>query len=144
MTVSELALILIYTCVLLIKTCRIDAGVCSYYGFGDDAEGKLALSSRNRHPSPKRQSQNRFRPTDPAWLVLCTGVYLFFVFFGLSMMLLQLVVGAVKLYITGRVPKLLLVAQSHSIPPSTLVQKVAIRRHAPRVPAITNPVPAPP
>ena len=53
MMMAELALILIYTCVLLIKSCdmssvgtayrdeaeRVAQAVCTTYGFGDDATG---------------------------------------------------------------------------------------------------------
>ena len=35
----EQALILVYTCVLLIKTCNISAEVCVTYGFGESAKG---------------------------------------------------------------------------------------------------------
>ena len=35
MTVTELALILLYTCALVIKTCELSEVVCRAYGFGD-------------------------------------------------------------------------------------------------------------
>jgi hypothetical protein len=42
MTMIELTLILVYTCVLLIKTCEISPEVCSTYGFGDTGRGEHA------------------------------------------------------------------------------------------------------
>jgi hypothetical protein len=49
------------------------------------------------------------------------GVYLFCVFFGLAMVLLHLLVALVNLWITGLVPTILLVAQAHSMTPSTIL-----------------------
>jgi hypothetical protein len=80
----DLALILIYLCVLLIKSCdmssvgvgvlrdlevdQLGKAVCDTYGFGD---------------SP-------------------SGVYLFFVFFGLGMLFLQLLIMASNLWVAGK------------------------------------------
>ena len=122
-----LALILIYTCVLLIKSCDMSAALCSTFGFGSSAE----------------------------------GLYLFFLFFGLAMILLQLIIGCMKLYFTGHVrrwhsnqrcqhgstshfplfdftrelalpaaqlPKIVLVARAHGMSPMQILQKVAARR----------------
>ena len=94
MIMVELALILIYTCVLLIKTCSKSAELCSTFGFGDTAN----------------------------------GVYVFFVFLGLSLLLLQLTFGAWKLWTIGYVPKILLVAKSHSVAPSMIFKHVLYRR----------------
>jgi hypothetical protein len=105
MTLIELALILVYTCVLLIKTCTLSEDICAKYGFG-------------RKPS---------------------GVYLFFVVFGLSMVLLLLIIAAVKVCVTGRLPKLLLVARAHGVSPWTIVQKVLARRQEKSSPVATWP-----
>ena len=94
MVVIELALVLTYMCVLLIKSCDISGEVCATYGFGDDS----------------------------------SGLYLFFVFFGLSMVLLQFVIAVVRLYVAGYVPKILLVARAHSVSPWTITKRVMIRR----------------
>jgi len=59
-TLSHLALILVYTCVLVIKTCELSPDACQSYGFG--TSGK--------------------------------GFFLFFVFFGFSMLVFQLVFEA--------------------------------------------------
>jgi len=56
------------------------------------------------------------------------GVYLFCVFFGLAMVLLHLLVALVNLWITGLVPTILLVAQAHSMTPSTILIRVLARR----------------
>ncbi|KAL1499340.1 hypothetical protein AB1Y20_011547 [Prymnesium parvum] len=45
-----------------------------------------------------------------------SGVYIFFVIFGLSVILLLVVGSAAKLWIEGHVPKILLVARAHSVP----------------------------
>eukprot|EP00966_Prymnesium_polylepis_P219257 5072914-Prymnesium_polylepis.1 len=94
MALVELALILIYTCVLVIKTCQYDAEICSSYGFGTNAN----------------------------------GVYLFFIFFGLSMLLVLLVVAVINLVLLGYVPKIILVGRAHGVSPSTVFMKVVSRR----------------
>eukprot|EP00966_Prymnesium_polylepis_P323126 7379339-Prymnesium_polylepis.1 len=38
-TLSDLALILLYTCVLAIKTCEVSPEVCSSFGFGNTGKG---------------------------------------------------------------------------------------------------------
>ena len=59
-TLSHLALILVYTCVLVIKTCELSPDACRSYGFGASAK----------------------------------GFFLFFIFFGFSMLLFQLIIEA--------------------------------------------------
>jgi hypothetical protein len=56
------------------------------------------------------------------------GVYLFFLFFGLGMLVLQLVIGLVNLWITGRVPTVLLIAKAHSMSPTTIMKRVLVRK----------------
>ena len=63
MALVELALVLVYTCVLLIKSCQSSPATCSDYGFGD-----------------------------------ANGLYLFFIFFGLSLLLSLLIIALTKLY----------------------------------------------
>jgi hypothetical protein len=46
MTFIELILIVIYTCVLLIKACSLSTDVCSTFGFGESSEG----NSQETHP----------------------------------------------------------------------------------------------
>ena len=60
MMLIELALVLIYLCVLLLKSCEMSESLCFTYGFGH---------------SP-------------------SGIFQFFVFVGLSMLLLQLIIEA--------------------------------------------------
>ena len=45
-TLSHLALILLYTCVLVIKTCELSSDACRSYGFGASAKG---VCSCNEH-----------------------------------------------------------------------------------------------
>eukprot|EP00966_Prymnesium_polylepis_P327787 7383624-Prymnesium_polylepis.1 len=66
MALIELSMILVYMCVLLIKSCDMSPALCSTFGFGTTAG----------------------------------GVYVFFIFFGLSMLLVLLVANAIKLYLT--------------------------------------------
>ena len=94
MTLVELALILVYTCVLVIKSCEANSSVCATYGLGSTS----------------------------------TGVYLFFIFFGLSMLLVQLMIVTAKLYTVGYVPKILLVARAHSVSPRTILYNVMARK----------------
>jgi len=42
-TLSHLALILLYMCVLTVKTCELSPVVCSSYGFGNSAKGSFLL-----------------------------------------------------------------------------------------------------
>ena len=80
----ELALILVYICVLLIKSCDMSPALCKTFGFGES----------------------------PA------GLYLFFVFFGLTVVLLQLVMEAWSLVDTiaeeGRTKSIKLVATNRT------------------------------
>jgi hypothetical protein len=63
MIFAEQSLILIYICVLLIKSCDVSSDVCRMYGFGNTAR----------------------------------GIYVFFVFFALSILCALLTVGAARL-----------------------------------------------
>ena len=66
-------------------------------------------------------------PNDVKLRVLA-GVYLFFIFFGLGMLLMLGFVAAVNLVIAGYVPKLLLVYRAHGIPLSKIVSNLSARR----------------
>eukprot|EP00966_Prymnesium_polylepis_P332020 7387556-Prymnesium_polylepis.3 len=108
MMLIELALVLVYTCVLVIKSCdmsavqssdldaqqELAAVVCTTYGLGTSAK----------------------------------GVYLFFVFFGLAMLVVQLFIGAAQLYVAGNAPTLILAARAHGSSPTEIVKKVVARR----------------
>jgi hypothetical protein len=52
------------------------------------------------------------------------------VFFALSILVLQLMIGFVRLWIEGYLPKILLVARAHSISPFMLVERVLLRKLA--------------
>ena len=41
-TLTELALVLLYTCVLMLKSCELSPDVCATYGLGDDGRGEGA------------------------------------------------------------------------------------------------------
>ena len=94
MTLIESALILVYSCVLLIKACDTSEAVCAKFGFGDTAN----------------------------------GIYLFFIFFGLSMVVALLIIAGIKVYLTGQLPTVILVARSHGVSPWSIIHKVAARR----------------
>ena len=106
MAFIEIVLILLYMCVLLIKSCdvptsgRLDAktvrAMCSGFGFGDTA----------------------------------SGVFEFFVFFGLSLLALQLAVLILRYFSAEYVPKFVLIALSHSVAPSSVLARVCSRRSA--------------
>jgi hypothetical protein len=81
--------------------------------------------------------RSEFRDSDVIAHAICTtygfgedprGVYLFFIFFGLVMLLLLIIAASFKLWVTGRVPKILLVAFAHSVSPMTILRKVLMRR----------------
>ena len=78
-TLSHLALILLYTCVLAIKTCELSADACRSYGFGASANG-----ARTSATLSLAQLYHR------TCLVL-VGLFIFFIVFGLLMLVFQLV-----------------------------------------------------
>lgn len=91
---ADFALVLVYTCALLINVCALSPDICGSFGFGDSSE----------------------------------GVYLFFVFFALAIILMQLVIGLCNLWYAGHVPKLILVARSHTISPWKIFRRLLARR----------------
>ena len=56
------------------------------------------------------------------------GLYEFFLFFALALLLLLLLLGIANLFFTGYVPKIILVARQHSVPPSVLLRRTAARQ----------------
>eukprot|EP00966_Prymnesium_polylepis_P328538 7384345-Prymnesium_polylepis.1 len=56
-----------------------------------------------------------------------SGIYLFFVFFGLTMLLLQLCIGIVNVWLTGHLPKIVLVARAHGVSPWRIFQNMLAR-----------------
>ena len=51
MALIEMGLILIYVCVLLIKTCQYSTEICKTYGLGDDANGEPLAASCGGYPT---------------------------------------------------------------------------------------------
>eukprot|EP00966_Prymnesium_polylepis_P218167 5049362-Prymnesium_polylepis.1 len=105
----ELTLILVYTCVLVIKTCDMSSlnhgnrnehyeafasAMCATYGFGSSA----------------------------------TGLYLFFLFFGISMLSLQLLIAVLNLWLSGYVPRIFLLARAHGMSPWHIFRTISDRR----------------
>ena len=39
-SLGEMALVLVYVCALVIKTCDVSAAACRPYGLGDDSKGE--------------------------------------------------------------------------------------------------------
>ena len=118
MTLVMLALILMYTCALLIKLCEMAPDVCVTFGFGGTANGVL-------HACPHMRDQMLSEGVHP---LRNSGVYLFFIFFAIAMLLLLLVIYIANLYVAGRVPKFLLAARAHGVPPWTILRNVLARR----------------
>ena len=58
------------------------------------------------------------------------GIYNFFFFFMVGMLTLQLVVGAMRLWMEGYAPKIILVASAHAVSPTTVFAKLLTRRWA--------------
>ena len=127
MALIEISLILIYFAVMLIKACQLSKEMCSTFGFGNDAQGELSRPGLLTVTCTIRAGA----PIISLHPSLCfTGVYLFFIFFGLGMLLLMVLVTLVKLFVTGYVPKILLVAEAHGVPLSSIVFNVGSRRFA--------------
>lgn len=130
MTFVEVALVLIYTSVLLIKACDVSSEVCSQFGFGSSSSGAARTAPLPCvKPPPRPSFKVRGRKRMP-WRMVSVGVYLFFLFFGLAMVLLQLLFAAARLYAAGYIPRIILVAATHSVSPTTVIQNVIARRHA--------------
>eukprot|EP00966_Prymnesium_polylepis_P328617 7384406-Prymnesium_polylepis.2 len=65
----ELTLILVYTCVLLIKTCEISPEVCSTYGFGDTGRATAESQSTNEgHASAQYAECNKWATAGAHWI----------------------------------------------------------------------------
>ena len=124
MTVIQLALLILYVCVLLIKSCNMSAMVCASYGFGDTASGELPTVTMTPRVLPQAASARR---TALALLPLA-GVYQFFVLFALILLICQLFVGVITMWMTGRVPKIFLICNAHMVSPGTIAQRVIVRR----------------
>ena len=90
MTVIQLSLILVYVCVLVIKTCDISSRACEMFGFGSDSKGEHKPSSTRKGTLQSIKLAHPF----------LAGVYLFFIFFGLSVLALILVAEAVVMFNT--------------------------------------------
>ena len=58
-----------------------------------------------------------------------TGLFLYFIFMGLAVLLAQLIVACVRLYCEGYMPSMLLVARAHSMSPVTIFKRILSRRH---------------
>jgi hypothetical protein len=98
---------------------KIAKGICKTYGFGETAEGEPKQS----------RAQNCTQPTTLTAGVLATGIFIFFVIFGVVMVLLQLIFGVARLGVESFVPKVLLVARAHSLSPFTVVRNAMACRY---------------
>jgi hypothetical protein len=58
MMLVELALVVAYVCVLMIKSCDLSSEVCSTYGIGDDAKGEQVYS-QTRHSVGRTRLRRR-------------------------------------------------------------------------------------
>jgi hypothetical protein len=54
MMLTELTLILIYMCVMLVKVCNESKDICARYGFGDSALGEDVAPCTQDHASMAR------------------------------------------------------------------------------------------
>ena len=100
---SELSLVFIYLTVLLIKSCDMSSVSAAYRA---DAENIA-----------------RAVCTTYGFGDVPNGLFIFFVFFGLSTVVSLVVIGCARLWVEGYLPKILLVARAHSMPPSMIVQR---------------------
>jgi hypothetical protein len=146
MGLIELALLLLYVCVLLIKSCDLESvqvdpevttialqaalrSTCRGYGFGDTASGAPCRIE------PARSLYANLCLCFMTVPLLCDlrpvawqGVVEFFIFFGLSLLVLQPVMLALRYSSADYVPKVVLLALSHSVAPSLIVKRVISRR----------------
>ena len=61
--------------------------------------------------------------------IVLPDVFLFFIFFAFTMLLVLLGTYALRLYCTGHVPKLFLVAIAHSMPVRLIMKRYCARRY---------------
>jgi hypothetical protein len=120
MVAAEQALLVTYTCVLLIKSCNLSSTVCSTFGFGDSAEGESYFEYMVHLAGVRPFSSQRSH---------LSGVFQFFIIFALGMILILVIVTGVRLYYAGYAPKLILVANAHSVPVSQIILRVGRRRY---------------
>ncbi|KAL1525655.1 hypothetical protein AB1Y20_020505 [Prymnesium parvum] len=106
MLTVDLTLICTYLCVLLIKQCDFSS-----------------LSTLSFEEALKREICSTYGFGETA-----EGVYLFFLFFGLTVLFLQFSAGLIQFWIEGHVPHILLVARAHSLPPQVILKRVLQRR----------------
>jgi hypothetical protein len=159
------ALILTYLCALIIKSCNMSGSEhCHLYGLGSSAKGVLVRLAycftvlRQRTPTARVDwlyEMARVRMLR-AFLPFAAGVFLFFVFYALAMLLVLILIYAMRLYYAGyvrlpfdltasalplvckghvliicsQVPKIFLVASAHSLPASRIVKNVLARRQS--------------
>ena len=104
--------------------------LCATFGLGDTAKGaELSLLDERRGFATSLLSQWYHGLIDRLYLcAMIAGLYLFFIFFGLVMLSLQIIVGALILYTTGHVPTIIQLARTHSVAPSLIVRRVASRK----------------
>ena len=92
----------------------------------------LARGSRTRIPHVESargiRTWNPHGVCHPSLPFCGRGVYLFFITFVLGMLLTLLALGLGHFYVSGHVPKLILVARSFSLPPSVILRRVASRK----------------
>ena len=139
MAFVALTLVLIYTCVLLIKLCDMSSltraqlsaeltvstmrhatrATCGTFGFGDTASGEKRLGLELIHKGISTHTVRFF---------VCSGVFQFFVFFGLSMLAVQLLVLVLRFSFADHVPRFILIAMTHSVAPSTILKRLIGRR----------------
>jgi hypothetical protein len=90
-SLSHLALILVYTCVLVLKTCEQSSDACRSYGYGrlQQKVGAPAATSIPVCQGLRHRLLSQSPP--PRLVVLKAGFFLFFIFFAFSMIVSQLV-----------------------------------------------------
>jgi hypothetical protein len=135
MVFIELVLIILYICVLIIKSCDVQGvqvraevttialqaalrATCSGFGFGDTASGAFRTEA---HRSISAAVDYRRVPR-------YQGLVEFFVYFGLSLLALQPILLVQRYSSADWAPRVLLVALSHSVPLSEVIKKVVARR----------------
>lgn len=142
---------LVYLSVLLVKSCDVSTEICEMYGLGGTSADVyiffvcFAVSRTLKYPQlcvyflancghsswcvylPLFVMHTVNRVTVRTESGCDSNAHHVFFLSQLALLLLLLVVGLANLWFTGRVPKIILVAREHSVPPSAIVYRLAQR-----------------
>jgi hypothetical protein len=108
-------------------TVAASSALCTTFGFGSDAKGEAECHNSELAPPPSHMSLGL------SWghltgFVSRAGIYIFFVTFGLCMLVLLLACVIVRFWFEGYSPKVVLMARAHATSPIKIIQLALAQR----------------